>query len=173
MEEIKSKGFLREVICGPAAIVVLIAFFLPWITVSCDNGYVEETFSGYDLTQDQSADEETTEEGDIALWGIPLMAIGILVVVWLRYQNSIPAAQAAILYPVAGGIGLIIQFLKYLSLRSDVSDAEEQVGKGVIKITYEIGWWLTGLALVTIIVSGYVASRLTTSTGPPPDDTTV
>ena len=173
MQEIKSKGFLREVICGPAAIVVLIAFFLPWITVSCDNGYVEETFSGYDLTQDQSADEETTEEGDTALWGIPLMALGVLAVVWLRYQDSIPAATAAILYPVAGGIGFIIQFLKYLSLRSDGSDAEEQVGEGVIKITYEIGWWLTALALVTIIVSGFVASRLTSSTGPPSNDSTV
>ncbi len=148
---------LREIISGPAAVIVLLAFFMPWITISCNSGFggVEETFSGYDLTQDQSNDD-VEEEGDVALWLIPIAALVVLGAFATRFNGQIEEKLAGLVYIIAGGIGLAIQFLKYLALRSDMQDAEEAVGEGMVELSYKYGWWLTALGLIAIIVAGFI-----------------
>jgi len=53
---------------------------MPWVTLSCEGGYVEETFSGYDLSQDQS-EEGVEVKGATLLLVIPLAALIVLGVV--------------------------------------------------------------------------------------------
>jgi len=149
---------IKELISGPAAVIVLLAFFLPWITISCEGGYGAQTFSGYDLSQDQT-EGDMEREGDTLLVVIPLAALVVLVAVWLRYSDQIQETIASRIYIIVGAIGLIVQFLKYLSLQSDLKDAEQEVGQGVIDLSYRYGWWLSAIGLVAIIVAGFVAAN--------------
>ncbi|MBN2302850.1 MAG: hypothetical protein JXQ72_00135 [Anaerolineae bacterium] len=149
------KRFLRELVSGPAAIIVIIAFFMPWVTVSCE-GY-SDTVSGYDLTQSQS-EEDVEEEGDIWLWIIPIVAAVVAGVVWARFQRDFDSKQAALIYIGAGIVGLIAQIMEYLDIHSSVEDAREQIGE-VIDVTYKIGWWLTALGLIAFVVSGFLQNE--------------
>jgi hypothetical protein len=159
---------IKELISGPAAIIVLLAFFMPWVTISCEGSGIDETVSGYDLTQDQS-EEGVEQEGDVQLFLIPLAALVVLGAVWMRYQGQLKEAVASRVYLAAGAIGLLIQLLKYFSLQSDLNDAEEEVGQGVIEMSYRYGWWLTALALIAIIAASFVSAQYAPPTTPPPE----
>jgi hypothetical protein len=50
-------------ISGPAALFILLFFFLPWIIVSCNGTPIGE-LSGYDLARGSLADGDRLEMGD-------------------------------------------------------------------------------------------------------------
>ena len=152
------KNFIRELLAGPAAIIVLLAFFMPWITISCEGGTAEVTYSGHDMTQDQS-EEDVEEDGDEALWIIPAVALLALGAVGMRLWNNWRIDQATRVYVIAGVIGLFVQLLKYLAIRSDMDDVAEQIGEGLINVTYEVGWWLTALGLIALVGSAFIPAR--------------
>ena len=80
-------SFLSSRISVSAAILIGIAFFLPWITVSCSG--VSETASGFDLATGVSVDEASAVGGESEswpyLWVVPL---GALVTLYAAYQRS-------------------------------------------------------------------------------------
>lgn len=156
---------ISEIISGPAAIILLIAFFMPWVTISCST--TEITYTGYDLAAGTSSDEdvpssaqdEAEDESDVILFGIPLAGLAALGIAIRRTVGKVSQAQARWTYLAAGIIGLILLGLKYAALQSDLSDAEEQVGEGVVTLTYEIGWWLTALCLFAIIAAAFLITQ--------------
>jgi len=155
-QESNARRSLKELIAGPAGMIVLLAFFMPWISVSCQGAAYEVSFSGYELTQDQSQDD-IEESGDPWLFVIPIAGVVALVAAWMRYSRQLEQAVASKIYILAGGVGLFVQFLKYMSLHSDLKQAEEQIGPGLVVLSYEYGWWLTALCLVAMIVAGFLA----------------
>lgn len=157
-------SFLSSRISVSAAILIGIAFFLPWITVSCSG--VSETASGFDLATGVSVDEASAVGGESEswpyLWVVPL---GALVTLYAAYQRSSSgdsvAARATtkLIYYVAGGASLLAHVVFYFDLRSDISEAEE-MSAGMIQVSYESGWWLSLLASIAIIaVAAYLVDR--------------
>lgn len=160
---------IKEAIAGPAAVILLLAFFMPWVTVSCEGyGGGSETRSGYELTKSETQDD-VEQEGDAWLWIIPLAGVVTLVAVWQRLEGNLDLDMARVVYLVAGIVGLLLQMIKYFSLQSDLSDAEEMIGPGVIDLSYRFGWWITALALIALIVAAMITEEhLPASTKTPP-----
>ncbi len=152
-----------QLISRPVGILIVILFFLPWITISC--GAQPISLSGYDLASGTISDESLRSSiesqsrstgqsiGEPMLFLIPLA--GILAVV-AAFRLSL--AQAKIVYIVAGGLGLLAQILKYLDIQSNLSDLEKQ-GISSSILNFEIAWWLTAAGLIAIIFAGYQAHK--------------
>jgi hypothetical protein len=155
--------FVSSVISLPAGFIVLLAFFLPWITVSCSGA--SETVTGYDMAtgvsnQDTAAGYASQESDDAHeyLWLIPAAGAGVLVAAYLRHTAAITRAAATRAYAVLGVAGLAVQIYEYFKLQSDLSDIEQQIGTGLIALSYEAGWWLSLLALIAVLVAAFVAN---------------
>lgn len=59
------KKYLSAFIAGPAGFLVILFFFLPWVTISCTGGFDIEA-SGYDLASGNARDELEEMSTDIA-----------------------------------------------------------------------------------------------------------
>jgi excisionase family DNA binding protein len=146
---------LSSVIAGPAAVVVVLAFFLPWITISLSGmSELSDDTSGYDLAKGPDDDDD-----DIYLWAIPLIAGSVLVAAFLRSSAIFDKAMTVGWYVLAGVGGLAAQFAEYQSIQSDLSDFEKMFGEGVIEISYEIGWWLSLAGLGAFFVAAFLANQ--------------
>lgn len=153
----QSKG-----ISSSAAVVILIAFFfMPWITVSCSGTSVSVT--GYEIASGNVNTDLNTNsyaqdyDGDAVVYLIPLAAGAVLLVFVLRNSRIITRGIAASLYYLLGIVGIAAQGIEYLSLQNELTDARNQ---GVlVDLQYELGWWITLLALGAILFSGYLASN--------------
>ena len=83
----------------------------------------------------------------------------MLVAAYLHYTAGITRTVAAKAYAILGFGGLAVQIYEYFKLQSDLSDIEKEIGSGVITLSYEIGWWLSLLALIAVIVAAYLANQ--------------
>lgn len=153
-------GFMSSRISVSAAILIGIAFFLPWITVSCSG--VSVTASGYDLATGVSADETSAAVDDESeswpyLWVIPLCA---LVTLYAALQRTVSdPATTKLFYYVAGGASVLAHVVFYFDLRSDLTEAQG-LGAGMIQVSYELGWWASLLASIIIAaVASYMVDR--------------
>jgi len=154
---------LSSLISGPAAVIVFLAFFMPWITVEC-SGQEIGTSSVYEIATGSSDVEDTTEyndpeldESDSYLWLIPMVSFGVGIVALLRYGSVLSSSLTAGLYGIGALVALIALMAEYMDIQDAVDKAEEEVGSGVLSVTYEYGWWLSVLGLLAIFAAAFMA----------------
>ncbi len=146
-------------ISGPAAFLILVLFFLPWVTISC-NGEPIGDLSGYELATGSNRDLPVDADfqllpaasgGDMAWLFVPLMALlvgGILALAFWRPQWVLLAGVGQ------GGAalwGLLILFLEWRLFQG----AQE----GLFEITIMPALWGTVIAFLLILLGGIVDTR--------------
>lgn len=149
-----------RIISSSAAFVVLVCFFLPWISVSCSEQEIA-TLSGYDLVAGTDIDlgvgtEEV--EPDLVFLAVPLAALVVFGLVLISALEVFPGSLAAAGQVAAASIGLLVLAFKWLEARSDSSDIS------LVSFSPEIGVWGVVAGLIVIIV-GAILSRFE-SAGP-------
>jgi hypothetical protein len=136
-----------KVLSGPAAVLIIVLFFLPWITVSCDGVPVGE-FSGYNLasgTVPDGSDDVFAAgqvEGDPILFAIPLIGFVTLILLGVTIWKSSFETNASWGQIIAAFIGLLILVLEWVQLRGQ--------GDGVFEIVFQPALWGTAVTLIAI-----------------------
>lgn len=136
-----------KVISGPAAVLIIVLFFLPWITVSCEGIPVGE-FSGYHLasgTVPEGSDDIFAGgqvEGDPILFVIPLIGLVTLVLLGITIWKSSFETNASWGQIIAAFIGLLVLVLEWLQMRSQ--------GSNIFEIVLQPALWGTVATLVAI-----------------------
>lgn len=148
-------SYKSPLISRSAAILLIVCFFFPWVTIACSG--IEITATGYELATGIDAEElgssSSSEQGDgeAAYFLIPFLAIAVLGVSF----TSLSIARIA--YFAAGVVGIGFMVLEMIGNQNDLSDMRND---GVIvEFTYEIGWWLAMLSLAAFLVAGVVAGK--------------
>jgi hypothetical protein len=138
---------MRKEILGIPPVIILICFFLPWFTVSCSGGFAGVSVTGYEAATGnvEGAEDEDTD-GDLYLFAAPLAALAGLGLVFAQrlFREG---------YIAAGVGGLIVHGVYYLQLQGDIDDARQMSGE-IINVSWEIGWWISILAFIAMIVLG-------------------
>jgi len=147
-----------------AAFVVLICFFLPWITVSCSEQEIA-TMSGLDLAVGTDIDlgvgkEEV--EPDLIIFIVPLAALVVMGLVLLSAVDLFPGSLTAAGQVAAASIGLLVLAYKWLDSRGGTPESD------LVSFSPEIGLWGVVVGLIAIIV-GATISRLASSQSTPAD----
>ena len=136
-----------KVLSGPAAVLIIVLFFLPWVAVSCDNIPVGE-FSGYHLatgtapegSEDLFANGQI--DGDPILFAIPLIGLVTLVLLGITIWKSSFETNAGWGQIIVSFLGLLILGLEWLQLRNQ--------GDAVFDIVIQPALWGTLATLVAI-----------------------
>lgn len=141
------------IVSRSAAILIVICFFFPWVTISCSG--IEITASGWELAtgvqeEGQQVDEEQAE-GDALYFIVPIVAIVVLGASFLTF------GMARMAYFAGGAVGLAYMAYVYFDFQSDIDEAAQQ---GIaLDLDFEIGWWLTLLAFLAVLLAGYLAGQ--------------
>lgn len=136
---------------GSGALLVILFFFLPWITVSCGNMQIG-TLSGYQLAAGAEINtgfgaERTEGSGAVFLILLAgLVAVGLLTAM---LTNNLPVRTGAIGQLISGLIGIIILWLTWMQINQNVAE----VG-GSVKA--EAGLWLTALGFIAIFAGAVI-----------------
>jgi hypothetical protein len=136
-----------KVISGPAAVLILVLFFLPWIAVSCDGVEVVE-FSGYNLaasvSPDDSEDIFTQSEitGDPILFVIPLASVVTLVLLAITLGKPSFETNAGWGQIIAAFIALLVLLLEWLQFRGE--------SNGLFEMMIQPALWGTLACLLAI-----------------------
>jgi hypothetical protein len=134
-----------------AAIAVIVCFFLPWATASCQGNEIG-TYSGQDLASGIEVDAglvQSSQDGESELWFVLVSGIVILLLsglIWLRAVNRSLASIGVIVLAV---ISLGIVYTNYQDLSEQVED-----NNGELAIRY--GGWGTVVALAAAVAAGAV-----------------
>lgn len=142
-------------ISGGGALLALLCFFLPWISVSCGNG-VSISASGWTLATAPQA-----SGGNSSAWLLLLVPLAALAVLWLLYRvlNGDASGEAGLSKweLVAGGAGLAPLVLLFIGLEQARSDPRN-LGLGAL-IQFELGYWLTWVGFSAVIAGGWMEQR--------------
>ncbi|MBP6471264.1 MAG: FHA domain-containing protein [Chloroflexi bacterium] len=144
-------------ISGPAAVLVILFFFLPWVTVSC-NGQPLGEFSGYDLAAGVPVSTLVGSEalsplgglpGDPALFLVPLVALITLLWVILAFVKKEWEVYTGAGTVAAAVLGVLVLVWRWLVIPAQPLE--------LVAISYEPAMWLTLVGLVGIILGGGVS----------------
>lgn len=124
-----------KVISGPAAILILFLFFLPWVAVSCD-GLPKSEFSGLQLAT------EPDLNGDPIFFVIPVAAVVALLLLASTLWKPSWETNANWGLVIASLAGLLVFLLKWLQLRGQ--------NNGNFEVTILPALWVTVAALLGI-----------------------
>ena len=142
-------------ISRPAAIVIVICFFLPFITLSCSGSGVQ--MSGYDMATGIDVYSQQVP-GDVLYFVFPVLGIIALGGSFLR------VGEARITYFVTSLVGLGFMLERTLYWQRTVTDTSRQQGV-LITLTYEIGWWLMLFGYLAILLAGFIVKQELDSEG--------
>ncbi|MAT99791.1 MAG: hypothetical protein CL608_21840 [Anaerolineaceae bacterium] len=123
-----------KVISGPAAILILFLFFLPWVAVSCE-GMPQSELSGLQLAMDADAG------GDPIFFIVPLAALVSLFLLASTLWKPAWETNANWGLVVAAIAGLLVFLLKWLQLRGN---------SGAFEVTILPALWVTVAGLLGI-----------------------
>lgn len=144
-------------ISAPAAVLVLLAFFLPWMTVSC-SGQPLGQLSGYDLAAGLNPTAVAGSDvlsslgavpGDPLLFVVPIIGLVALILAALAFIKKDWERMAGVGTVAAAALGMMALLWRWLSYQSE-SDS-------LVTITYEPGLWLTLTGLLLLAVGGLIA----------------
>lgn len=127
-----------KVISGPAAVLILVLFFLPWITVSCDGTEVGK-FSGYNLAASVSPDDgedifaQSEISGDPILFVIPLAGIVTLILLAITLGKPSFEVNAGWGQIIAAFIALLVLLLEWLQFRGE--------SNGILEFSIQPALW--------------------------------
>lgn len=149
----------------PGAILVLLAFFLPWLSVGCA-GLLTVEGSGFDLATGRlfeglgaalGGGEMPVDPGLFrVLWLVPVAAVislALVLVTWRRPETE-PRTGAG--HVAAGLLGFAGLLYVYLQTRDLGGGGELSAITGEL-VQMKYGVWLTVAALMIIIVGGIVS----------------
>ncbi len=138
--------------------LLVLAFFMPWIMVSCDSGYTVSSLSGMDIVRSELTSNNTSVSSDSMFYPgffLPLAVVPVAAaatILTFLFHTQI-AKLAPIIYLVAGAGALIILILKYIEFQSLISP-EVSSSQGTLRVDFGIGWWLTLALLLGIAFAG-------------------
>jgi hypothetical protein len=158
----------------PGALLVLLAFFLPWVSVGCDELMTVEA-SGYDLAGGNLFSEigsllgqesAAIDPGNFAvLWLVPVAAVLSLALLAITWRRPDTENRTSLGHIVAGLLGLAALVFLWFQTRGGGDESELAAMAGeFVKLKY--GVWLTVAGLL-IIVGGGVLSWLAARRSPP------
>jgi len=137
--------------------IILICFFLPWITVSCQNQKVA-TFNGMQLVTGTTIEEpqmfgptkKRTTQGEI---GAILVFLSTIAGFALSFKKD---KKGAISVAVTGGMGIIFLLLLKSKLDNDIL----REGGGMLQLNYGAGFYVTLLLFLSAVgVNVYSAGQ--------------
>jgi hypothetical protein len=149
--DVFSKFTKGNKIISPAATIALLAFFMPWVLVSCE-GQAIGSFSGWELAagvspQESSSTIQVSLDGSPILFLVLLAAIGCLTAVFLVYRQQLDPRRGAFAAFGLAALSLIIIFLRYILPPSSASEMGVQVS-----LEPRFGLVFTILAYIGVIV---------------------
>lgn len=121
-----------KVLSGPAAVLILVLFFLPWILISCDGVEVGE-FSGYNLAASVSPDNgedifaQSEISGDPILFVIPLAGAVSLILLVITLAKPSFEANAGWGQIIAAFIALLVLLLEWLQFWEESNGLFEMI----------------------------------------------
>jgi hypothetical protein len=136
-----------KVLSGPAAVLILVLFFLPWITVSCDDAAVGD-FSGYNLAASVSPEDgedvfaQTEISGDPILFVIPLAGAITLILLAITLWKPGFETNAGWGQIIAAFIALLVLGLEWLQFRGE--------SNGILEFSIQPALWGTLACLLAI-----------------------
>jgi len=143
---------LGQKVCGAAAALALVLFFLPWITVSCG---VSRSFSGYELATFSMPSYETTSEGSgaqILLLIVPvaavLIVIGAITAITARSRRRWLSSTWEVLLSLVGGLTAVVALWQVESSRR----SPDSMGLGMLMIKIEPAFYLTIVAFAVALI---------------------
>lgn len=155
------KQYAAEIIIIAAALVLLVTFFLPWITVAFEDEFVllgpgqfDYTYIYEDYTGLQIAND--VEENDQMLFGLLITAVLALGVTVGYYNHWLERKESGVGYIALGMAATFILFLKYLGL----THLPPMFGDSADTKTYEPAFYLAAVASLTIMITGFIVNRV-------------
>lgn len=153
----------------PGALLALLAFFLPWMSVGCQ-GILTVEASGYDLATGSLFSElDSLLGGGSApvdpgifqvLWLIPVAAVIALVLVAVTMRRPEAENRTGLGHVLAGLVGFAGLLYVWLQTRGETGGDLSALTGELVEMKY--GIWLTVVGLLIIVVGGiisFVASR--------------
>lgn len=151
-----------KLLSTPAIAVILVCFFLPWVTVSCSaygNQVSEIELTGYELATGKEISRfGDRTEADAAVFLIPLAALAAAG--WL-FVGSRSAAGKGIIFSALTGLAVL--GLKWMIMQ------ENQTADVTVSAEHGLSGTLGGLVL--LLIGGFVALNEEDNKSPPPPDT--
>jgi len=153
--QLRERGRWRAV-SGSGGLLLLVAFFLPWVTASCDasglglgssQNLPSVHYSGFELAvgpRIQSVFGSQQLAGSVILWLIPAAAFAVMACA-LFVKNHRLAAGAAL---AAALVSLLPMFATWQSFESQRN--------AFTRISIEIGLWLALLGVAISAIGGFV-----------------
>ncbi len=151
----------------PGAILALLAFFLPWLSVGCDELLTVEG-SGFELATGRlftdlggilGGGEMPVEPGIFqVLWLVPaaaVIALALVLVTWRRPEMESRTGLGHVVAGLLGFAGLLFVWYQTRDLGGAAGDEAAAIVGEMVQLKY--GVWLTVLALLIIIVGGVVS----------------
>lgn len=141
--------FKGNKIIGSAGVAALVCFFLPWVTISCQDQMVA-SLSGWNLAAGGMVE---TALGPQVIDGTPLLflvllgALGCLMVVYRTRQGWLAMRKAAFMALGFAGVSLLILFAKFFGAQGQISREAEMD----VQIHLQYGLWGTLLSNGAII----------------------
>lgn len=149
---------------GPGALLVLLAFFLPWVSVGCE-GLLTVEGSGYNLASGNMFTELDSLLGGsnvpidpgmfTILWAIPVVAVVALALVLWTMRQPDKERTTAIGHIVAGALG--VAALAYIWLQSSSGSESELSALAGELVQFKYGLWLTVAGLLIIVIGGILS----------------
>lgn len=139
---------IGRVLSGPAALFVLLCFFLPWVTVSCNNQPVAR-LSGYQLAAGGEINTglgSQSFDGDAAVFmpaGAALLSLGLLIGLTTGKMSKAVAGIGQLLLAAAG---LAVVWLKWDQL-------SQNAAANGLEVSAELGLWAAGAGLLALVVA--------------------
>lgn len=143
-------------ISGACAVLVLICFFLPWISVSCGSEQILEV-SGQELAAGFTFFGEKAP-GQPVLWLTLLAALICLIIAGAAYSKGRMSRGGAVGQILLTAVGLIAMLVVYLNLRPQPSESDEWL-EGLVTLSTEIGLWGTFLGYLGIVAGAILDLR--------------
>jgi hypothetical protein len=131
-------------IIGPSAGVSLLAFFLPWVLVSCE-GQPVASFSGFQLAFGGAVNTQMGVIPVNASFDLLLLLAGvvaILVMIFMVYQGRMLAARTMRFITIIVGVNALILLWRALTAGASASAQ----GGPTVEVSLQLGYWITLLA---------------------------
>lgn len=149
----------------PGAILALLAFFLPWLSIGCA-GLITIEGSGFDLATARLFSELGAAAGDLpvdpgifrVLWLVPaaaVIALALVLVTWRRPEMEARTGLGHVVAGLLGFAGLLFVWSQTRGLGGAAGDELAAITGEMVQMKY--GVWLTVAALLIIIVGGLIS----------------
>lgn len=141
--------FAGRTLSFQGALLALICFFLPWVTVSC--GDRTSTLSGLKMAFGGTVETNQGPEQrdpDVFMLFVFLCGIILLLLVIFAWVRSVQSRGLSIALIALSGISLLILALRYMNQQTDTT------GDVPIYVTYHAGFWGTVIGYLLGLVGG-------------------